>query len=128
MVVGMKVHRILIVEDDTAVLDACCRILRPEGMFVRTAENAADALNLIQDEQFDLVLTDIKMPGQDGLALAAAIGKIRPGLPVLAMTGYMPETTAGQVEELVAGFIPKPFTPDELLSVILRVLGETGQR
>lgn len=126
MVVGMKVCRILIVEDDPAVLDACCRILRPEGMFVRTAENAGDALNFIRDEQFDLVLTDLKMPGQDGLALAAAIGKIRPGLPVLVMTGYMPETTAGQMEKLVAGFIPKPFTPEELLSVILRVLGEIG--
>jgi DNA-binding NtrC family response regulator len=128
MVVGMRICRILIVEDDIAVLDACRRILRHEGMLVRTAENARDALNLVQDEQFDLVLTDLKMPGQDGLALAAAIGKIRPGLPVLAMTGYMPEKTAEQVEELVAGFVPKPFTPDELLSVIRRVLGETGYR
>ena len=126
MVVGMKVYRILIVEDDAAVLAACCRILRPEGMFVRTAENAGDALNFVREEHFDLVLTDLKMPVQDGLALAAAIRKILPGLPVLAMTGYMPEKTAGQVEKLVAGFVPKPFTPDELLSVILRVLRETG--
>lgn len=124
----MKVCRILIVEDDSAVMDACCRILQSEGMFVRTAENAEDALNFIRHEQFDLVLTDLKMPGQDGLALAAAIGKIRPELPVLAMTGYMPEKTAEQMEKCVAGLVPKPFTPDELLSAIVRVLRETGWR
>ena len=128
MVNGMKACRILIVEDDPAVLGACCRILRMEGVDPWTAVNAEDAFDLIQVEPFDLVLTDLKMPGRDGLALAAAVRKIRPGLPVLAMTGYMPDTTAGQVENYVAGFIPKPFTPEELLSVVRRVLGENGPR
>ena len=127
-VIGMKAYRILIVEDDPAVLDACCRILRPEGVDARTAVNAGDAFDLIKEEPFDLVLTDLKMPGRDGLALAAAVRKIRPELPVLAMTGYMPDTTAEQVEKYVAGFIPKPFTPEELLSVIWRVLEQTGPR
>lgn len=126
MVNSMRDYRILIVDDDLAVLEACRRILQQDSMLVTTAANAQDALDFIRDEEFDLVLTDLKMPGQDGLALAAAIGKIRPGLPVLAMTGYMPETTAGQIEEFVAGFIPKPFTPDELLTVIRKVLEETG--
>lgn len=126
MVIGMKSYRILIVEDDAAVLNACCRILRQEGMVVSTAQNAEEALDLVRDEQFDVVLTDLKMPGQDGLALAGAIGKMRPGLPVLAMTGYMPEATAAQIERSVAGFISKPFTPDELISVIVKVLGENG--
>lgn len=126
MVNSMREYRILIVDDDLAVLEACRRILQQDSMLVTTAANAQDALDFIRDEEFDLVLTDLKMPGQDGLALAAAIGKIRPGLPVLAMTGYMPETTAGQIEEFVAGFIPKPFTPDELLTVIRKVLEETG--
>ena len=125
MVNSMRDYRILIVDDDLAVLEACRRILQQDSMLVTTAANAQDALDFIRDEEFDLVLTDLKMPGQDGLALAAAIGKIRPGLPVLAMTGYMPETTAGQIEEFVAGFIPKPFTPDELLTVIRKVLEET---
>ena len=123
MVDDMKGYRILIVEDDPSVLEACCRIVRPEGMLVKTAVNAGEAMDLILADLFDVVLTDLKMPGQDGLTLAAAIRKIRPELPVLAMTGYMPETTAGQVEKYVAGFVPKPFTPDELLSVIRRVLG-----
>ena len=124
MAMGMRAHRILIVEDDAAVLEACRRILEPEGLVVGAAENAADGLALVKSEAFDLVLTDLKMPGQDGLALAEAIRKIRPELPVLAMTGYMPDTTAGQVGEYVAGFIPKPFTPEELLEVIQRVLNE----
>ena len=128
MVVGMKGYRILIVEDDASVLEACCRIVRPEGMLVKTAMCAEDAMALIRDELFDVVLTDLKMPGQGGLALAAAIRKIRPGLPVLAMTGYMPETTAGQVEKHVAGFVPKPFTPDELLAAIRKALGRIEPR
>lgn len=112
--------RILIVDDDPAVAESCRRILSAEGFRTAVAGNARDAaLMLSSDTAFDLMLTDIKMPQQDGFQLIAQTRRAHPDLRILMMTGYlMPETIEQGRFSGVDGFIAKPFTPGELLAAV----------
>ncbi len=116
--------KILIVDDEPIVIESCRRILEAEGISVRRAGNALQAKEILhQGESFDLILTDIKMPGQDGFQLISQIRKARPGIPILMMTGYLtPETVEKGRSGGAEGFIAKPFTPEELLRAVENTL------
>ncbi len=108
--------RILIVDDDEIVLKSCSRILKSEGIDVVEAQSASAALEILKNEKFSAILVDIKMPGEDGLSLIRKIRVILPDIPIIVMSGYVTKETVKQVEEVTPGiFIPKPFTPEELL-------------
>ena len=120
----MKIKKILVVDDDPFVLQSCRRILEAEGYKVTAVPNAKEAIETLELNYADLMITDIKMPEQDGFYL---LGKIRenwpldrwPELPVLVMTGYpTPETLRQLKKSGVRKFIPKPFTPDELIAAV----------
>jgi signal transduction histidine kinase/DNA-binding NarL/FixJ family response regulator len=116
-------EQILIVDDEADVLDLCRRILASKGYKVKTAHNGQEAIELAQQESFDLLLTDIKMPGITGLEIAQALKKSDPGVVCVTMTGY--STMDMVLEALKLGideFILKPFTPDELSSTIAKTL------
>lgn len=119
----MKDRRVLVVDDDSAVATACVRILEAEGYEVEVAGGAVEAMEYLKKESFDLMLTDLKMPGSDGFVLAARARDLRPEMPILAMTGFMPEAMAAEVERFASGFISKPFTPDELTAEVNRIIG-----
>ncbi len=116
--------KILIVDDEPIVIESCRRILEAEGMIVRRAANALQAKEILrQGESFDLILTDIKMPGQDGFQLISQIRKAMPGIPILMMTGYLtPETVEKGRSGGAEGFIAKPFTPEELILAVENTL------
>jgi len=116
--------KILIVDDEPIVIESCRRILEAEGISVRRAGNAVQAKEILnREESFDLILTDIKMPGQDGFQLISQIRKARPGIPILMMTGYLtPETVEKGRSGGAEGFIAKPFTPEELLRAVENTL------
>ena len=82
--------RILIVDDDPALLQALPQAvqLRMGGVTVETADSGAAALDRIEAEDYDAIVTDIKMPGMDGLALLAEIRTRRPDTPTLIITGH----------------------------------------
>ena len=110
---------ILIVDDDAIVIRSCRRILEAEGHDVRTANWVDQAEKQLEEQAFDLMVTDIKMPGRDGFAMIREAGKIYPGMPVLVMTGYLVPDTENDIRRLgVVHYIAKPFTPAELLAVI----------
>ena len=111
---------ILVVDDDAMVLESCRRILGAEGMRVDSAPDAAGALDLVNDTDrpFDLIITDIKMPGQDGFSLLSKVRELRPGLAVLVMTGYLVGEIRRQGQTLGANCLAKPFTPDELITAV----------
>jgi CheY-like chemotaxis protein len=115
--------RILVVEDETAVRELVGRVLGGAGHQVSSARDAAEALSLTrrQDPAFDLVLTDVVMPGMNGLQLARELRADRPDLPIILMSGY----TAEPLEASDAGFVllPKPFTADDLLRHVGAALG-----
>ena len=80
--------RILIAEDDTAVREFVRRALEHGGHSVKTAYDGLDALDTLGDAEFDLLITDIVMPGLDGIALALKVAKDRPEMAILMMTGF----------------------------------------
>ncbi len=86
----MNDARILLVDDDVALLEALPQaiLLRMERVQIDTSETATDALERIREVDYDAIVTDIKMPVMDGLALLEEIGKVRPGTPTLLITGH----------------------------------------
>src|SRR2546428_13202518 len=110
----MSQPRVLIVDDDPALLQALPEALRlrMESVTVDTADSGEAALDLIAARDYDVIVTDIKMPGMDGLGLLAAIQTCRPDTPTLMITGHGEHDLA--VEALRSGayaFIHKPNDP-----------------
>jgi DNA-binding NtrC family response regulator len=116
--------RILVVDDEHIVRDSLGSWLRMDGHHVDTAENAREALRRLAETSYDIVLTDIKMPGMDGLELQERLCSEHPDLTVIVMTAYASVPSA--VRALKTGaydYIVKPFDPDEL-SLLIRRAGE----
>jgi len=108
---------ILLVEDDDAVRGVAAAILRRAGYTVIETSNGIQALQLCQDPSvaFDLVLTDAIMPGLGGRALLGHVQRVRPGVPVLLMSGYTRDAMVNSAELPASGmFVQKPFTPAAL--------------
>src|SRR3546814_19779997 len=80
--------RILVAEDDTAVKSFVSRALAHRGHRVTSVEDGVQALEALDGDSFDLLITDIVMPSLDGIGLATKVAKDFPSLPVLLMTGY----------------------------------------
>jgi two-component system, cell cycle response regulator CpdR len=105
--------RILIAEDEEALCAMCARALAMDGHEVKTASDGSEALDVLVREQgrFDLVLTDIRMPIMDGIALALATARDFPDLIILLMTGYADQRErAHGLDALIHDVIAKPFT------------------
>jgi two-component system phosphate regulon sensor histidine kinase PhoR len=117
--------RILIVDDDPALLDALPRALRlrMKSLRVDTCESAPAAIAKIQDVDYDAIVSDIKMPGMDGLALLGEIKEIRPSTPTLLITGHGERDLT--VQALRGGaydFIQKPIERDYLVAALTRAI------
>lgn len=107
---------ILVVDDDRQVLESLLLILSAHGYPVVTAENAAEALERLDSGDVRIVLTDIKMPGMDGVELAGRIHESDPDLPVLIMTAYADlDVVVGALKRGAFDFILKPLNYDCLL-------------
>lgn len=115
--------RVLIVDDDPIVAESCRRILAAEGFHPIVAGDAERAMSILASgTPLDLMLTDIKMPKQDGFHLVARAKQVNAGIPVLMMTGYLtPETVQRGRQSGANGFLAKPFTPSELVTAVYRI-------
>ncbi|MFZ3083750.1 response regulator [Rhodoferax ferrireducens] len=105
--------KVLVVDDDVVVGKSFKRVLSDKGYIVTTAENAHEALKQIREQEFDVVFTDIKMPGMDGVELAERVKASRPWTPVVIITGY--GTAENEVRAKAAGvsdFMRKPLSPE----------------
>lgn len=115
--------RILAVDDEPLVLDSFRKILVLAGFSVDTVESGPEALGLVQRHDYDLVFTDLKMPGMDGVAVVKAVKHLRPDVDVAVITGYA--TIESAVETMQHGaldYVQKPFTEDELVAFARRLL------
>ncbi|MGE5537472.1 MAG: response regulator [Gemmatimonas sp.] len=112
--------RILVADDDRAVAEFVRRALAHHGHEVVVVEDGLQALHALEtNDAFELLLTDIVMPGMDGIALALKVAKDYPGLRVLLMSGYAAERQrAHNLDVLIQRVIPKPFTLQELIRVV----------
>ena len=116
-------HRILIVDDEVAQMKALCDTLELHGYETMGFNNGQEALDVLQAAKFDLLLTDMMMPGMDGLSLLRAAQKLDPNLVGVVMTGHGSIDTA--VEAMKAGaldYILKPFKVRVILPVLSRAL------
>jgi two-component system NtrC family response regulator len=119
----MAKGNILVVDDEVVICKSIQRILSPEGYEVKTALSGEEALEKISQESFDIVITDLKMPGMDGMELLAKIKEKDPEIIVIIITGYSTVQTAVQAMKMGAlDYIPKPFTPEELIVVVEKAL------
>src|SRR6266404_5908870 len=121
----MNQPRVLIVDDDPALLQALREALRlrMESVTVDTADSGRAALDLITTMDYDAIITDIKMPGTDGLALLAEIRTRRPDTPTLMITGHGDHALA--IDALRGGaydFIQKPIDRDYLVASLRRAI------
>jgi two-component system, sensor histidine kinase and response regulator len=121
----MNAPYILIVDDDTALLQALPQALhlRIPGVKVDTSDSAPKALSLIEQNDYDAIVSDIKMSGMDGLALLAKIKELRPETPTLLITGHGEHNLA--IQALRGGaydFIQKPIDRDYFVAALLRAV------
>ncbi len=125
----MPTERLLVVDDDPAILELCHRILQADGYTVVGAKRGEDALTKLEAEPFDLLLTDIRLPGLNGLEVARRLRERGLEMTVVTMTGYSNMEMAIQALSLgVDEFLVKPFTPDSLRLTIAHALDKSRLR
>jgi CheY-like chemotaxis protein len=112
---------VLVVDDEQIVLDSARKLLRRDPLQVVTAKSAAEGLALLEQGGIHVVLTDMMMPGMDGLEFTRRIKERWPALPVVMITGYATISTAMQAMKLGAfDYVAKPFTKAELRGIVKR--------
>ncbi|ADZ68566.1 response regulator [Polymorphum gilvum] len=118
--------RILLTEDDDAVRSFVKRALELDGHSVRAVEDGGAALEALVREkgQFDLLVSDIKMPVMDGIALALQVARDWPAMPILLMTGFADQRErANGLDALVHDVITKPFSLADIRQAVRDALG-----
>ncbi len=116
-------RRVLIVEDDELFLRPLRRTLELDGFEALTAGSGEEALDLLKAEDVDLVLTDQRLPGMDGVEVVRRLKAEHPEVAVVVMTAYGTIGAAVEATRLGAGdYLVKPFEPDEILLVVRRAL------
>ena len=117
--------QVLVIDDDAVVGRSFDRVLSDKGYQVSTALSGEEAMETIRDTEFDVVFTDIKMPGMDGLEVAERIKARCPWTPVVVITGYGTADNEARASVLgVSGFVHKPLTPEIIESVTLKAVNE----
>jgi two-component system cell cycle sensor histidine kinase/response regulator CckA len=121
--------RVLLVEDEDMVRAVAERALSRAGYEVTTACDGEEGLAAIANGgAFDLIVSDVVMPGMDGPAMVRAVRKVRPDLPVLFMSGYAEEQLRSEIDVDDMHFIAKPFSVQQISDEVARVLAESRGR
>ena len=116
---------ILVVDDEPVIRVGLTRTLEGLAFVVDTANNGHTAIEMLQQKEYDLIITDLKMPGMSGFEVLGAVKSLQPDVPVIMITGFATVETA--VEAMKSGavdYIVKPFTPDQILEKVNRALSQ----
>jgi DNA-binding NtrC family response regulator len=115
--------QVLVIDDDAVIGRSFDRVLSDKGYEVSTAMSGEEALKDMENTEYDVVFTDIKMPGMDGIEVAERIKARCPWTPVVVITGYGTTENEAKASVLgVSGFVRKPLTPEMIESVTLKAL------
>jgi len=119
----MEKKKVLVIDDEQIILDSVKKILGAEDFQVDPAISSRDGLERAMSRNYDLVLTDIRMPEIGGMRILRDIKRSKPALPVVIFTGYATVQSAVQAMKLGASdYVEKPFTPDMLVTTVKKVL------
>jgi two-component system sensor histidine kinase/response regulator len=111
--------KILIIDDEKIVLKSCLRILRRENYVIDTAVSGEEGLRRTEEESYDIVITDLMMPGIDGMKVLEVLRAKKPEITVIIFTGFATVESARKALKMGAfDYIPKPFTSAELRNVV----------
>ncbi len=111
----MDKANILVVDDEAVVREGVRRILEGDRYSVESCASGRAALDLLQEKDFNMVITDLKMPGMSGLEVLKAIKILQPEIPVIIITGYSTvDTAVDAMKNGAIDYIAKPFSPDQL--------------
>lgn len=119
--------RLLIVDDDPGMRENLAELFESLGYLVQTAPDTAAALAVLDAKEFDLLLTDYKMPGSSGMDLIEAARRRRPALRAILMTAFgdhLTETESARRGAL--GYLNKPFEADEVVAFVEKILALRG--
>ncbi len=119
-----KKGKVLVLDDEQIVLDSITRILEDDYQ-VLTCHKGEKAVELLKQGGFDILITDLKMPGMDGLQAMEALSEVDPDLSMIMATAYSTVDSAVKAMKLGAvDYIRKPFTPEQLAGLVEKVMGE----
>jgi len=122
---GVERPRILVVDDEQAVRELVAKTLSMADYDVDTASDGPSAVDRLKNTDYDLLITDLKMPGMDGLSVIREARQRSAELPIIIITGYSTEASAIEAINLgVCGYLTKPFRLPRVLAVAARALGE----
>jgi DNA-binding NtrC family response regulator/glycine cleavage system H lipoate-binding protein len=115
--------KLLVVDDERVVCDSCSRIFQEQGFQVETSMDSQEGLQRACGEEYAAILLDIMIPGMDGLEFLERLRQKNRSVPVIMITGYSSIPSASAAMRLgAADYIPKPFSPDEIIQAVNRLL------
>jgi DNA-binding NtrC family response regulator len=121
----MDRHKILVVDDELLIRDLLYDFFITQDWDITVAEDGQRALDYLASERFDAVLTDLKMPGLDGMELITRIRDVHKYLPIIIMTGYPSlESALDALRQKVADYIIKPFNINQLFKAVKKAIDE----
>ena len=123
--------RILVVDDEEVVLQGIKKLLKPDDTYIYHLDlvnSAVDGLQRVRANRYDLIVTDLMMPGMDGLKFLERVKTVDPKAKIVMITGYATLETAMEAQQKGAfGYIAKPYTNEEFRSIVRRALTFKGE-
>lgn len=117
--------RVLVVDDEASIRDLLSKTLALADYEVHVAPDGRSALERMRLVPYDLLITDLKMPGMDGLAVIREARRLKVDLPVIIITGFSTEASAIEAVNIgVSGYLTKPFRVPRVLAAAAKALGE----
>ena len=115
--------KVLVVDDEDIVLESCQAVFELEGFEVMLVPSADEAIKAMKNDNFALLLIDVKMPKRDGMYLMEKVKEKWPNIPIIVMSGYCTTETINEAFKMgAANFIAKPFEPDELIKTVCNTI------
>jgi len=117
--------RVLVIDDDEIVGKSFDRVLTPKGYDVTFASSGSEGVHDAEENDYDVVFTDLRMPGMDGFEAAERIRARAPWTPIVVITGYGDKESVDKASILgLNGFVRKPLTPEMIESITLKTIAE----
>jgi len=125
----MEKRTALVIDDERIVLDSVSKILKDENFEVQVTQSGRQGLEWATQKDYDIVLTDLRMPDMGGMRVLRDVKRARPSLPVVMITGFGTVKSAVQAMKLgAAEYLEKPFSPDELIKTVTSALDIAGRQ